>query len=89
MPVPHIDDNWSLGKRSWARWQSGTKDYSMGSVLTPHGIVEVYIQPGDRAHTSLDLVKDGRNYRRRWDKAYSRRHVVTLACRFAEEICGT
>lgn len=62
--------------------------YLEGCVFTPSGIVNVYSQGGDSEvpSTNLDFVWEGRLYSRRIDKRYSRRGLVTVAHRYAEEI---
>lgn len=53
-----------------------------GPVRTPDGIVIVY---SEKRVTTLDLIRDGKEYSRRFDRGYERRHLVTLAARFAKE----
>jgi len=36
--------------------------------------------------TSLTIIKDGRIYERRFDKAYSGKYMVTLAKKFADDV---
>lgn len=66
---------------------NGKADYYTGSVYTWHGIVHAYTQ-GDEDNfeiTILDFIYQGRHYRRRFLKRYSKRYIVTLARRFARE----
>ena len=63
-------------------------DYLDGIVYTKHGIVSVYSQGDDRfTHsTFLCFAVNGRCYTRRINRRYSKRYLVTLAKRFADEI---
>ncbi len=56
-----------------------------GAVLTQYGYVQVHAEP---TFTSLSVVHDGFAVYRHIPRAYTRRGLVTLANRFAEEICG-
>lgn len=56
-----------------------------GAVRTPHGFVKVYSQSG---HTSLELICDNTEFTRKWKRGFKRSYLVTLATRFAKEICN-
>lgn len=56
-----------------------------GCVLTKHGAVYVHAEP---AFTTMQVVHDGYVVSRTAHKSYTSRGLVTLAVRFAEEICG-
>lgn len=58
------------------QWQSGT-------VLTPHGIVDIYAQEGT---TRLDFCHAGKLHIRTYRKQYTKRGIVTLAGRMARDI---
>ena len=64
--------------------------YRKGTVLTHHGIVEVYSMfgywPGIVKHTSLDMMHKGYLHTRTFNRSYSARYLVTLAKRFAEDV---
>jgi hypothetical protein len=53
-----------------------------GSVVTKHGIVEVYSQKG-APYTYIQVVIGGRLYERTINKEYTERGLVTVAARFA------
>lgn len=54
-----------------------------GDALTPNGVVSIYDQGGANSHTRFDFVTGGRLYVASWDRTFSDRFLVTLACRFA------
>lgn len=54
-----------------------------GCVRTPDAVVIVY---SEQRVTSLTVIRNGIEYARRFDRAYSARHLVTLATRFAQEV---
>jgi hypothetical protein len=56
-----------------------------GAVLTRYGYVQVHAEP---TFTSISVVHYGCVVYRHIRRAYTRRGLVTLANRFAEEICG-
>lgn len=60
-------------------------DWRSGDAITPHGIVSIYDQghDGNRPHTRFDFVANGRLHIASWDRTFSDRFLVTLACRFA------
>lgn len=67
-------------------------NYLEGCVMTDRGIVYVYSQGGtfngltDSPHTSMQIVLGGRLYSREIHKRYTRRGLVTVANRFAQEV---
>lgn len=67
------------------RGQNQSLFWTSGTVLTEHGIVEVYAQEG---HTSLLFVQQGRCHVRQWRKEFQPRAIVTLAKRFAKDMAG-
>ena len=56
-----------------------------GYVATPNGHVNVYSQTG---HTTLHFIHAGVWYTRTFDRRYQPRALVTLADKFAKEICN-
>jgi hypothetical protein len=62
--------------------------YFEGCVFTPNGIVNVYSQGGESEtpSTNLDFVWEGRLHSRRIPRRFTRRGLVTVANRYAEEI---
>lgn len=63
----------------------GDGEWYYGAVLTRHGYVRVHAEP---TFTSLSVVHAGKAVYRHIQRAYTRRGLVTLADRFAAEICG-
>jgi hypothetical protein len=60
-------------------------EFYRGTVYTPQGMVAV-ISSYYYDHTSLDMLVDGTLYRKYIRKAYSKRHLGTLARKYAKEI---
>lgn len=56
-----------------------------GHVRTEHGYVRVY---AEGKFASLSIIHDGYNVTQTFRKKYSRRALVTLAARFAKEVCN-
>lgn len=61
-----------------------------GIVETPYGFVKVYANSsgGSFEFSSLDMIKDGRIYYRRFQKFLTRKTLVTKAKQFANELYG-
>ena len=55
-----------------------------GCVRTEHGFVRIY---SEKNHTLLMFIQDGQEFSRRYSKGFSQRGLVTLAARFAREMC--
>ena len=61
-----------------------------GLVATPYGYVRVwstYFQGACRV-SNLYMIKEGREYSRRFEKEFTRRGLVTKAKQFAKELHG-
>lgn len=71
-----------IGDQPWSHVykRDGARE---GVVLTKHGMVEVYSESG---LTVLRVVRNGCAYREDRLKDYTKRHLVTLANRFAERV---
>jgi hypothetical protein len=93
--MPHVDDFvWVAHPSGWRIQQKSSIDHPRayrGWVETKLGIVTVeqwvWVRRGG-AVAAFDFVHKGFHMRRRMDlkKPYSRRYLVTLARRFAEEV---
>jgi hypothetical protein len=59
--------------------------YFEGTVITPHGIVDVY---SEQSVTAISFVHDGRLYRRIWRKGFAPQGLSRLAKAFAKEIAS-
>lgn len=58
--------------------------YILAPVKTPHGMVEIYHEPG---HTALSVIRDGYEYHRVIrGPTYTTRGLTILAGRFAREV---
>lgn len=84
MKVQPQDDNWLIGNGCSSVYDDPC-GYTTGTVKTFHGIVAVYSQEPDPV-TVVEIVINGRCYRRTIEKSYSHRGLVTLAKRFAHEV---
>ncbi len=85
-----FDDQMTIGNCPCNR-MTEREDWTEGTVITKHGIVEVYTEGGEdvRGFTKVSVVHDGiLRTRSVYDKRYTQRGLVTLANRYAEEICG-
>jgi len=86
-----IDDQVAVGNRPWNHLHERTEHggWTEGTVVTQHGIVEVYAQ-GDEDHfhcSKLSIVKGGVRFDRQINgKRYTQRGLVTLAKKFANEV---
>ena len=83
-----VERNESWATHEHARWEDNLKlDYSEGVVFTKWGLVDVYRSwyPG-QALTMLELIYEGKTYRRQWDACFSKRYCMTLAKRFSKGI---
>lgn len=92
MPKTTVSDHSFLMGRDTFNWSEVRPEgWTTGCIVTPHGIVRVYAQ-GDDEHchtTSLTIVHDGRLHSRDFHgKRYSSRGIVTVAKKFAKDICG-
>lgn len=82
-------EKYSLANRGFSRIKDHG-NYLLGEVVTPHGVVIAYSQgysDGDFKYSRLDLSHKGTHYMRNIDRSYSSQYLVTLAKRFAKEIC--
>jgi len=68
---------------SFLRFKDG---HINGAVFTPLGIVHVICDHKFSQFTFLRCMKGGLVYTRSFDKAYSRRYLVTLAKRFISDV---
>lgn len=58
-----------------------------GHVITPHGPVSIYYMVWrDGPRLLLSFIHAGRRHHRRYEGEAGRKHIVTLANRFAHEI---
>ena len=78
-------DTHTVGEH-WNRIFRNERGYD-GVVVTPFGIVDVTCEEGSYPYTTMILVYDGAVHCRHWAEAFSKRTLVTLAKRFAKEIC--
>jgi len=60
-----------------------------GTVKTPHGYVIFYAQKrGDAQFSSVEMIKNGREYRRRFNKYLTVRGLTAKANQFSRELYG-
>lgn len=88
-----VNERVAVGKRPRNRLfnRADHGRWTEGTVVTQHGIVEVYAQGGDKyCHfSSVSIIKDGALFTRKIiGKRYTQRGLVTLANRFAGEVFG-
>jgi len=82
--IPNLSDLAAGGRASRMLSRKTTETdywYTIGYVVTPHGVVGVYMQAD---HTSLSVVRGGRHLTGRWPHSYTEQSLVTLCKRFAE-----
>lgn len=60
--------------------------YRRGYITTHYGIVAFYDQPGDNAHTRLEVVVNHRSHSRVIARTFTKRGLMTVAGRFAREV---
>ncbi len=60
-------------------------EWLRGTVRTQWGYVRVHAEP---KFVSISVIHDGYDVNRTYRQAFTRRGLVTLANRFAEEVCG-
>jgi hypothetical protein len=95
--MKHSDQNYALyhntGGGRDIKTESGSQDGKYwedtdGLVETPHGYViirKAFFQDS-YSMSSLEMIKDGRKYYRRFKKQIGRNYLVTLAKRFSKEL---
>lgn len=57
--------------------------FRRGVAFTTYGIVAIYDQSGEDAHTRLDFIFEGRCYTRTIARTFTNRGLITVAGRFA------
>jgi hypothetical protein len=86
----HTTESFKITNNSvWSRLRDSEyqgETYVDGHVVTAHGIVNVYCEYRGKGYTSLEVGVNGRVYRRTMQEPFSKRYLVTLARRFAEEM---
>jgi hypothetical protein len=60
--------------------------YRRGYIVTHYGIVAFYDQPGEHAHTRLEVVLGYRCHTRTIARTFTQRGLLTVAGRFAREV---
>ncbi|GMV06740.1 MAG: hypothetical protein AMXMBFR53_30150 [Gemmatimonadota bacterium] len=80
------DDSWAIGAgySRIHRHRSESGDWWSGTVVTPHGFVEVYSQEGA---SNYRLVRNGREHMRSENRQRTKRGLAIMARRFMREIC--
>lgn len=88
------DSSFAVG-RGWSRVRThdtgDAETYNEGTVITPHGFVDVYAQGDDKylRVSRLDFIWCGRFYTRRFEKTrLTPRGLARAAKKFAAEIAG-
>ena len=88
MTADYRDDEWSAKGSQYHSWctAQGVNDtrFEHGAIITEYGIVEATIWVG--CNCDLKFVYNQKVHARSFDKAYSRRGLITKAKQFAREI---